>query len=157
LLLKPVVHQTGLSSGKIRIQDIELECKKQFLSGWQQHCPNGKYAAHKITQHQQGILRFNCADSLDRTNIATFCKENLHLLQRVLIVHSDRIYQILVFTFQLMAEMCRLFRVGLNESFAAMNNMDLHVPYLFMDQRLPILRKSLAKPFINTLAEFFGL
>lgn len=51
------------------------------IDSWQQVCPDGTFACH-ISHHKQcGIIRFNCADSLDRTNIATFCNFlfNFHL------------------------------------------------------------------------------
>lgn len=37
-------------------------------------CPLGKKIVYQTINNQKGIIRFNCADSLDRTNIATFCK-----------------------------------------------------------------------------------
>lgn len=48
------------------------------IEEWQQMCPNGFFACHVIHNKQCGIVRFNCADSLDRTNIATFCKLKAH-------------------------------------------------------------------------------
>ena len=47
------------------------------IEEWQQYCPDGTFACHTIQNKQNGIIRFNCADSLDRTNIATFCMSHV--------------------------------------------------------------------------------
>lgn len=58
--LSSVLQQHGLSSGWIPFRFDEAG---QF-SG---------YGPYSLYTRQNGILRFNCADSLDRTNMAIFC------------------------------------------------------------------------------------
>lgn len=62
-----------------------------------------------IEQQQQGLMRFNCADSLDRTNLATF-------------------YYAMKFT----AEWCKMMKVGLSNT----PNADPNQPNLIIDQTI---------------------
>ena len=73
--LRSVVKRTGLSSGTVSFEAVdENDPQLPEWVGLQAFCPSGSLATHNIKQRQVGIARFNCADSLDRTNIATFCK-----------------------------------------------------------------------------------
>ena len=79
---------------------------------------------------QNGILRVNCADSLDRTNIATF-----------------------FLSFQLIGEMCR----RLNATGLQLSNNSQRTWGLFdypIDRVLQALKNT---NLVETLAEFFGV
>ena len=71
-LLKNILHTTHLNIGTVRFHKLPEDTGD--IQDWQQLCPNGAIAHHILKQKQKGVIRFNCADSLDRTNIATFCK-----------------------------------------------------------------------------------
>lgn len=75
---------------------------------------HGKYnedGSLVILEHQKGIFRFNCADSLDRTNLATF-----------------------YYAMKITAQWCIMENLGLNPKFKGVkSNVEITKPYEIMD------------------------
>jgi hypothetical protein len=69
-LIAPFVKSgCGLSRGTVRLHDPKTT-KVDSLSI--HSCPDGHLLVPHVAGKQRGVLRYNCADSLDRTNVATF-------------------------------------------------------------------------------------
>jgi hypothetical protein len=75
-LLKTSLDIIDLNCGTFKLLDqknSEIASQTTDESLNIEYCPTGKFAYVEDLKKQNGIIRFNCADSLDRTNIATFC------------------------------------------------------------------------------------
>ena len=143
-LLKSPLEQFDLTQGKISLKDIpDITDYSNNTREYSIHyCPSGKYSQFETSKYQSGIIRFNCADSLDRTNIATFFT-----------------------SFQLVAEMARRLGVGLDintsstkfnlSSSTNSNSSGSNNAWCYLDLTLDGLTQLLEKRIIESLAEFF--
>ena len=69
------LFNSGISKDK-GCEDSQAPFASSY-SGWTEE--GVQQVFHKSLMKQHGVIRFNCADSLDRTNIATFCMFPLFL------------------------------------------------------------------------------
>jgi len=125
-MIKPAVQQVGLSSGEINLTEMPVNVDEQTAA--EMACPNGYFATIQYISRQMGILRFNCADSLDRTNIVTFFT-----------------------SLQIVAEICRRFKVGIRQADLEEAKNEWH----FFSYPLEKLSKSIKRSLSESLAEFF--
>ncbi|PRP77728.1 SAC9 protein-like protein [Planoprotostelium fungivorum] len=130
-LLRSPVSESDLTEGEILISNERME-------SWQEddncilNCPSGGFAYVKFHKQQRGLVRFNCADSLDRTNISTFFA-----------------------SFQFAAEMCR--RLGVGPDFSSTPEVSpdpWSMFHLGLDQVVNMLSSA---GVTQTLAEFFAM
>jgi SacI homology domain len=86
--LEPIMRGSGLNRGRVLVSPVANNIGGDMV-GHFQSLPDGRRARLRTFARQSSVVRFNCADSLDRTNVATF-----------------------FFSFQLCAEMFRLLEVS---------------------------------------------
>eukprot|EP01114_Cavostelium_apophysatum_P021693 TRINITY_DN7639_c0_g1_i1.p1 TRINITY_DN7639_c0_g1~~TRINITY_DN7639_c0_g1_i1.p1 ORF type:complete len:1285 (+),score=251.78 TRINITY_DN7639_c0_g1_i1:18-3872(+) len=126
-LLRSSIEDIDLNEGVITLHNTPDKSPSEVSLP---SCPEGKYAMFQSIKKQKGVIRFNCADSLDRTNIATF-----------------------FVAFQLAAEMGR--RLGLNADLTNQEN-PASAPWslfdLSLDQLTQVLKKNM---LLECIAEFF--
>ena len=58
---------------------------------------------------------------------------------------------------QIMSEMIRRLKVGINETFCAVNKINLDTKWIFLELPLNVVKKIIAKYLIDSLTEFFGI
>ncbi|KAJ5076309.1 phosphoinositide phosphatase sac9-related [Anaeramoeba ignava] len=121
------VSAHNLTSGHINL--INDKTNKKFLKENIQDilsCPNGFIGKVSFISKQEGVMRYNCADSLDRTNVATF-----FIMQQIL------------------AEFCLRLNIGLTEK------LRKNEYWQFFSYSLSELNKSIKVRLWEALAEFF--
>ncbi|KAJ5068749.1 phosphoinositide phosphatase sac9-related [Anaeramoeba ignava] len=109
-------------------ESIQFDFENQNLSNIEINsvfCPDGNYAITTLASKQKGVLRVNCADSLDRTNVATFFA-----------------------SIQILAEMCRRLGVGLTTKFE-------FEKWKALDLDLLDIKNHISSAILETLAQFF--
>lgn len=142
-LLRSSVQNVGLSCGQISLVDVrdgenaddddgggseegELHGSREYVSAAAADAHGGGGRMYfRWMKRQKGFIRFNCADSLDRTNVATF-------------FHS----------WQVVAEMCR--QLGVFDDKGGPTEEWGHY-----DLELPQLVARLPSPLLGSLTEFF--
>lgn len=104
--------------------------------------PDGRLPQFQQSRSQSGILRFNCADSLDRTNISNFCK--LSFFQFIFLIFSNPKK---VLSFQIVGEMLTRLGVPLDLSSSKLSNK-IFFSFLFF------FKKSFFKLFYSSFSWF---
>lgn len=128
-LMEQPLAKTGFSSGFIELEEVDVPLAP-WLEGWQNCAPSGKFALHTCKERQTGVVRINCADSLDRTNCAGF-----------------------FMCFQIVAEMGRRVGAGFERSY--LPKLAKLPPWSFFKCTLTQLTHALSSAFITAIAEFF--
>lgn len=139
------LHELGITNVSLHEFDLARKLKndgshesmKQMLFEINPLCMNDGFTAGTftnepdepeefvITEHQKGLMRFNCADSLDRTNLATF-----------------------YYAMKVTAQWCLLQKTGLSEACkkGSQEACDLTKPYLVVDK---VITDFLAVSFVE--------
>lgn len=129
------LHELGITNVSLHEFDLARKLKsdgshesmKQMLYEINPLCANdgftkgkfinndGESEEYQIIEHQKGLMRFNCADSLDRTNLATF-----------------------YYAMKVTAQWCLMQKTGLSEACkkGSPEACDLTKPYLVLDKSI---------------------
>ena len=133
--------RVGVSSGTI---ELKTDCTDEVGI----LCPDNKYEIFMFNEVQNGVCRYNCADSLDRTNVATFC------LSRHQVENANLHVCFTVVSWQVLAEMARL--CGVREFLSVASTQIGVWPCMHMEFQ-SLCKFLQASHLLEALADFFSL